>query len=364
MKRRSFLTAAGTGLGTAALGGAALAQDLPEITWRLASSYPRSLDTIYGAVEQMAARVGVVTGGRFRILTHPAGELAPALKVLDAVQEGAVECGQSAAYFYVDKDPTFCFDTGMPFGLNTRQQMAWMAHGGGLELMRDFYRGYNVTAIPAGNTGAQMGGWFRKEIRSVADLRGIKMRVGGLAGRILTTLGVEQRQIAGADVHAALEHGVIDAAEFVGPYDDERLGLHRAAQYYYYPGWWEGAAQIPLFVNLQAWEALPRPYQVALEQACAEAQAWMLAKYDALNAAALRRLVAAGAVLKPFPREVMEACYEAAFTLYEDIAAGNPRFKRVYDAWLSFRDEEYLWFRVAENSFDSFVYSATARRRS
>ncbi|WP_431855645.1 TRAP transporter substrate-binding protein [Azospirillum sp.] len=363
MKRRSFLTAAGTGLGAAALAAPAMAQGLPEVEWQLASSYPRSLDTVYGAVERIAARVAEVTEGRFRIQPSPPNAVVPALQVLDAVQGGAVPCGQSAAYFYIDKDPTFCFDTGMPFGLNTRQQAAWMTHGGGLELMRDFYRGYNVTMLPAGSTGAQMGGWFRKEIRTVEDLKGIRMRIGGLAGRILATLGVQPVAMGGGDIRAALELGAIDAAEFVGPYDDERLGLHRVAKYYYYPGWWEGAAQIALFVNLDAWAALPRPFQAALEQACAEAQGWMLGKYDALNAAALRRLVAAGAVLKPFPREVMEACYEAAFALYDEIAARNPRFKRVYDAWASFRDEEYLWFRVAESSFDSFVYGAAARRK-
>ncbi|WP_448191584.1 TRAP transporter substrate-binding protein [Azospirillum sp. sgz301742] len=364
MKRRSFLTAAGTGLGAAALAAPALAQGLPQIEWRLASSYPRSLDTVYGAIELMAERVGEVTGGRFRIQPFAAGEIVPALQVLDAVQDGTVACGQSAASFYIGKDPTFCFDTGMPFGLNTRQQMAWMTHGGGRELMRAFYRDFNVMALPAGNTGAQMGGWFRKEIRTVADLRGVRMRVAGLAGLILSRLGLEPQQIGGADITPALERGAIDAAEWVGPYDDEKLGIHKVAKYYYYPGWWEGAAQIPLFVNLHAWEALPRAYQVALEQACAEANSWMLTKYDALNAAALRRLVAAGAVLKPFPREVMEACYEVAFDLYDEIADGNPRFQRVYEAWKAFRDEEYLWFSVAENSFDSFVYGAAARRKA
>ena len=364
MKRRSFLTAAGTGLGAAALAAPALAQGLPEVEWTLASSYPKSLDTIYGAVEMIAARVAEVTEGRFRIRPFPPGEIIPAFRVLDAVGNGAVPCGQSAASFYIGKDPTFCFDTGMPFGLNTRQQAAWLTHGGGQELMRDVFRDHNVLALPAGSTGAQMGGWFRKEIKTVADLRGVRMRIGGLAGEILATLGVEPQRIGGGDILPALERGAIDAAEFVGPYDDERLGLHTVAKYYYYPGWWEGAAQIPLLVNLDAWAALPRAYQAALEQACAEAQGWMLAKYDALNAAALRRLVAAGVVLKPFPREVMEACYEAAFALYDDTAAVNPRFKRVYDAWTRFRDEEYLWFRVAENSFDGFVYGAAARRKA
>ncbi|MGQ9367667.1 TRAP transporter substrate-binding protein [Azospirillum sp. A39] len=364
MKRRTFLgsgAAAGAGLGAAALAAPALAQGAPEVTWRLASSYPKSLDTIYGGVELIARRVAEATDGRFRIRPYAAGEIVPPLQVLDAVQNNTVECGQSACYFYVGKDPAFAFDTALPFGLTTRQHLAWEIHGGGLDLVKDFLKGYNVTLIPAGNTGAQMGGWFRKEIHSVDDLKGLKMRIGGLAGQVMSRLGLVPQQIGGGDIYPALERGTIDAAEFVGPYDDEKLGFYKVAKYYYYPGWWEGAAQIPLLINLDAWNALPPAYRTVLEQACAEANTWMLAKYDALNAAALKRLVAGGAVLRPFPRAVMEACHEVAFQIYDEIAAQNPRFKTIYDSWKAFREEEYLWFRVAENSFESFVYSVQRR---
>jgi len=363
MKRRAFLTTAGVGLAAGTVAAPAIAQSQPEIKWRLASSYPKSLDTIYGAVEFIAKRVAAATDNKFQIRTFAAGEIVPALQVLDAVQNGTVECGQSAAYFYVGKDPTFAFDTAMPFGLNTRQHMAWMMHGGGLELMREQFKDYNILNIPAGNTGAQMGGWFRKEIKSTDDLKGLKMRIGGLAGQVLTPLGLVPQQLGGGDIYPALERGTIDAAEFVGPYDDEKLGFHKVAKNYYYPGWWEGSAQIPLLFNMQAWEQLPASYRTVLEMACWEANTWMLAKYDTLNASALKRLVGGGAVLRMFPREMMQACEKAAYDLYDQIATTNPRFKKVYEAWKPFLEEERLWFRVAENGFDSFVYSQSAQRR-
>ncbi|AWU96166.1 TRAP transporter substrate-binding protein [Azospirillum ramasamyi] len=368
MKRRAFLSSAGVGIAAAGTAGTiaapAIAQtSQPEIKWRMASSYPKSLDTIYGAAEFIAKRVSDATDGRFQIRPFAAGEIVPALQVLDAVQNGTVECGQSAAYFYVGKDPTFCFDTAMPFGMNTRQHIAWMMHGGGLELMREVFKDYNIHHIPAGNTSAQMGGWFRKEIKSLEDLNGLKMRIGGLVGQILMPFGLVPQQLGGGDIYPALERGTIDAAEFVGPYDDEKLGFYKVAKYYYYPGWWEGSAQIPLMFNMQAWESLPKSYQTILEQACWEANTWMIAKYDTLNAAALKRLVAGGAVLRPFPRDMMQACEKASFEFYDKLAAGNPRFKKVYDGWKPFLEQERLWFRVAENGFDSFVYSQAAQQR-
>ena len=286
----------------------------------------------------------------------------PGLQVLDAVQNGTVECGHSASYYYVGKDPTFAFDTAIPFGLNARQQNAWMYYGGGLDLMREFFAGYNIIQFPAGNTGAQMGGWFRKEINTVDDLKGLKFRIGGFAGKVLAKLGVVTQQIAGGDIYPALEKGTIDAAEWVGPYDDEKLGFNKVAKYYYYPGWWEGGPQLSMYVNIAKWQSLPPSYQAVLEAAAAEANVTMVAKYDAQNMPALRRLVEGGTVLRPFTKEVMEASYTAAFQLYDETAAGNAKFKKVYDAWRPFRDEQYLWFRVAENSFDNFVYAKSAKK--
>ncbi len=368
MKRRQFIQgAAGATLATAgasALAKPAIAQSMPEIRWRLASSFPKSLDTIFGASEVISKRVAEATDNKFQIRVFAGGEIVPGLQVLDAVQNGTVECGHTASYYYVGKDPTFAFDTAMPFGLNFRQQNAWMYFGGGLQLMREFLKDYNIHHIPAGNTGAQMGGWFRKEIKTVEDLKGLKFRIGGFAGQVLTKLGVVPQQIAGGDIYPALEKGTIDAAEWVGPYDDEKLGFNKVAQYYYYPGWWEGGPQLSLYVNTKSWDSLPKSYQSLLEAAGAEANLWMMAKYDAQNPAALRRLVAGGAQLRPFSREVMTACLNASNELNAETAAKNPKFKKVLDSWVPFRDEQRLWFRVADASFDNFVQASSAAGRT
>ncbi|MES2563782.1 MAG: TRAP transporter substrate-binding protein [Pseudomonadota bacterium] len=357
MKRRAFIRSAGVGMTGAALAAPAIAQSPPQIRWRMASSFPKSLDTLYGTAEMIAGRVSRLTEGRFEIRVFAAGEIVPALQVFDAVQNGTVECGQTASYYYIGKNPALAFDTALPFGMNARQQNAWMYHGGGLQLTRELFSAYNIVNFPCGNTGTQMAGWYRKEIRSVTDLKGLKMRVAGLAGQILQRLGVVPQQIGGGEIYAALEKGTIDAAEWVGPYDDEKLGFHKVAKYYYYPGWWEGSAQLSLYVNAKQFASLPRPYQEALEVACVEANINMLARYDARNTEALRKLVGAGAQLRAFPRSVMEACYKVAQDIYAELGAKSPEFKKIYASWDPFRDNQYLWFRVAENTFDNFVYS-------
>jgi TRAP-type mannitol/chloroaromatic compound transport system substrate-binding protein len=363
MKRRQFLTSAGIGAAATAVAAPAIAQSQPEIRWRCASSFPKSLDIIFGTAELIAKKVAAATDDKFQIRTFAAGEIVPGLQVLDAVQANTVECGHTASYYYVGKDPTFAFETTVPFGLNTRQQMAWMYNGGGIELFREFLKDYNIVQFPAGQTGAQMGGWFRKEIKTVDDLKGLKFRIAGIAGQILAKLGVVPQQIAGGDIYPALEKGTIDAAEWVGPYDDEKLGFYKVAKFYYYPGWWEGCAQLAFYVNSTQFAALPKSYQAILESACAEANAVMLAKFDIQNPAALRRLVANGTQLRGYSREVMEAAYKAAFELYDEIAAGNPKFKKVYDAWKPIREDEHLWFRVSEHPFDNFNYAQSAARR-
>ncbi len=362
MERRKFLKSAGAGLaaGAAAAPQLSSAQSaaLPTVKWRCASSFPKSLDTIYGGADFVSKRVAAVTGGKFQIQMFAAGEIVPGLQVLDAVQSGTVECAHTVPYYYFGKDPTFAFAGAVPFGMNARQQNAWMQFGGGLELMREFMKDYNVINFPAGNTGAQMGGWFRKELKTVADLKGLKFRVGGFAGAVLSKLGVVPQQIAGGDIYPALEKGTIDAAEWVGPYDDEKLGFNKVAKFYYYPGWWEGGPEVDMFVGIKQWEALPPEYKAAFESACAEATLWMLAKYDAQNPAALKRLVGGGTQLRPFSKEIMNACWKAANELYEETSAKNPKFKKVYDSWKKFREEQILWFRVAEQNFDNFMASA------
>jgi TRAP-type mannitol/chloroaromatic compound transport system substrate-binding protein len=364
MKRRVFLKSAGLGLAATTMAAPAIAQGMPELKWRLAASWPKSLDTLFGGAEHMAKRVAEITDNKFQIRVFAAGEIVPALQVLDAVQNGTVECGHTASYYYVGKDPTFAFDTSIPFGLNARQQYAWMHFGGGAELFQEFMKDYSIHPIPCGNTGAQMGGWFRKEIKTPADLNGLKFRIGGFAGQVLTKLGVVPQQIGGGDIYPALEKGTIDAAEWVGPYDDEKLGFNKVAKYYYYPGWWEGGPQVSLYVNAKQWEGLPKIYQSAIQAASGETNGWMVAKYDAQNPAALRRLVAGGTVLRPFTRDVMEACYKAAYELYDETAAKNAKFKKLYEPWKKFRDEQHLWFRVAEQTFDNFMYTKASQKKT
>src|SRR5580765_7221818 len=219
MERRSFLKKAGAGIAAGAVAAPAIAQGAPEVKWRLASSFPKSLDTIFGAADVISKRVAASSGGKFQIQTFAGGEIVPPFGVVDAVQNATVQCAHTAPYYFFGKDPTFAFGCAIPFGLNDRQQNAWMYHGGGRQLYNDFLKEYNIVSFPAGNTGAQMGGWFRKEIKTVADLKGLKFRIGGTGGLPLAKLGVVPQQIAGGDIYPALEKGTIDAAEWVGPYD-------------------------------------------------------------------------------------------------------------------------------------------------
>ena len=367
MQRRKFIRTTSVGVAataaTATLAAPAIAQSSPELKWRMASSFPKALDTIFGSAELFTRYVSEATDGKFQIRLFAAGEIVPGLQVADAVQNGTVEMGHTASYYYVGKDLTFALDCAVPFGLNARQQDAWMNWGGGRQLMNEFFKDYNIHAIPCGNTGAQMGGWFRKEIKTVDDLKGLKFRVSGFAGEVLSKLGVVPQQIAGGDIYPALEKGTIDAAEWVGPYDDQKLGFNKVAPYYYYPGWWEGCAALSLYCGDKAFDALPAPYKEAIAVASGDTVSWSVAKYDAQNPKALRELVAAGTKFLPFPQSVMEACFNAANELYAETIAKNPKFKKVYDSWKPFRNEEVLWFRVAENTFDNFMARQSAANK-
>ena len=356
MERRSFLKKAAAGVAAAGVAGPAIAQSQPSIQWRLAASWPKSLDTLYGGAELVARRVGEITDGKFTIRAFAAGEIVPALQVLDAVQAGTVELGHTATYYYFGKDPTFSLGTAVCFGMNARQNNAWWYTGGGAEAMAPLFKDYGCIALLAGNTGCQMGGWFRKGIKSVADLKGLKFRIGGMAGLILAKLGVVPQLIGGPDIYPALEKGTIDAAEWVGPYDDEKLGFNKVAQHYYYPGFWEGGPTLLTLVNEKKWNELPKSYQAALIAACGEANAWMPAKYDAQNPPALRRLIGGGTKIHPFPRSVLEAAEKASYELYEELKAKSKHWARVYPEWKKFRDEQFLWFRVAESTYDNYSF--------
>jgi TRAP-type mannitol/chloroaromatic compound transport system substrate-binding protein len=361
MKRRQFLKVAGAGAAASAIAAPAIAQSMPEIKWRLTSSFPKSLDTIFGAAETFSKTVAEMTDNKFQIQVFAGGEIVPGLQAADAVSNATVEMCHTASYYYFGKDPTFAFGTAVPFGMNQRGVDAWNTFGGGLDLMNDFYKKFNIYAIPAGNTGAQMGGWFRKEIKSVDDLKGLKMRIGGFAGRVLAKLGLVPQQLAGGDIYPALEKGTLDACEWVGPYDDEKLGFHKVAPYYYYPGWWEGGPMLHNFINIGKWNELPKSYQSIIKSASEVANAWMMAKYDAQNPAALKRLVAGGAKLQPFSAAILDASYKAANEVFAETSAANADFKKVHDSYMAFRNDQYLWWQVAEYSFDSYMIRARAK---
>jgi TRAP-type mannitol/chloroaromatic compound transport system substrate-binding protein len=356
MERRQFLHGAGLAAAATAVASPAVAQSMPEIRWRLTSSFPKTLDALYGASEVFAKAVNEATDRRFHIEVFAANEIVPALAAADAVQNGTVEMAHTTSYYYSGKDPTFALGTTVPFGLNARMQNSWMYFGGGLELLNEFYKRFNIIAFPAGNTGAQMGGWFRREIKEIADLRGLKMRIGGFAGTVIAKVGVVPQQIPGGEVYSALEKGSIDAAEWVGPYDDERLGLQKIAPYYYYPGWWEGGPMLHNFINLDKWNALPPAYQSIIKTASSAANEWMLAKYDAVNPPALKRMLSGGVVkFSAFSPAIMEACLKAAFEVYADVSAKNADFKKIWESMLAFRNDAYLWWRVAEYTYDDFL---------
>jgi TRAP-type mannitol/chloroaromatic compound transport system substrate-binding protein len=293
MNRRKFLTTGGVGLAASTVAAPAIAQSAPTISWRMATSWPKSLDTIYGGAEYLVKRVAEMSDNRFQIRTFAAGEIVPALQVLDAVQNGTVEMGHTASYYYVGKDPTFTFDSTVPFGMNFRAMNSWQRHGGGQELINEFFAGYNILSIPAGNTGTQAGGWWRKEINTVDDLKGVKFRIGGWGGAVLVKLGVVPQTLGGPDIYPALEKGTIDGAEWVGPYDDEKLGFYKVAKYYYAPGWWEGQTNLSLYVNLAQWNTLPKSYQSMIQVAAGDTNTWVLGKYDVGNPAAQRNEKAA-----------------------------------------------------------------------
>jgi TRAP-type mannitol/chloroaromatic compound transport system substrate-binding protein len=363
MQRRSFLKKAASGAAVGAVAAPALAQSTatPTINWRLASSFPKNLDTIFGASEVFTKRVAALTNGKFNIRAFAAGEIVPPLAVLDAVQADTVEMGHTASYYYVGKDATFAFDCAVPFGLTSRQQTAWNEVGGGKELMRDFFKGYGIINFMAGNTGTQMGGWFRKEIKSVADLKGLKMRISGLAGRTMDRLGVVTQQLPAADIYPSLEKGTIDAAEWVGPYDDEKIGIYKVAPFYYAPGWWEAGPQLSFYINLKEWDKLPKQYQAAIETASYEAHVYMQAEYDFKNPAALARLIKNGAKLKYFSKDIMDAGFKAATAIMDEEAAKNANFKKIYEPWKRFRQEQNTWASVAEASMQNYLITATRK---
>ncbi|MBL8442982.1 MAG: TRAP transporter substrate-binding protein [Zoogloeaceae bacterium] len=355
MERRGFLKGAGIAGILAAGTAPAIVNAQENIRWRLASSFPKSLDTIYGGAETFSKNLAEATGGKFQLTVHPGGELVPPLGVLDAAQQGTVECAHSANYYFFGKDETFAMDCAIPFGMNSRGITAWMYEGNGLKLMREFYATFNIVNFPMGNTGAQMGGWYRKEIKSAADINGMKMRIGGFGGRVLAKIGGVPQNIPAGEIYQSLEKGTIDAAEWIGPYDDLKLGFHKVAPYYYYPGWWEGGAQITLMVNDKAYNSLSAEYKSILRQAASDAHVVMQARYDARNPTALKQLIGEGAKVSRFPKEVMDAAFKASREVYAELNEKNPNWKKIYADYSKFQADQIRWNSLPDGSFDQYM---------
>lgn len=381
MKRREFLRGAAAGmLGSAALALGACGAAAPEapdaatpgapgeaagasppaqgqeaVEWRMGTSWPISLDTIYGGATDLAERVSAMTGGMFRIETFPAGELFPALEVIQNIQQGTVEAGHTASYYYVGLSPAFGFGTSVPFGLTAEQHNAWYYHGGGMDLMHAVYAQFNAIAFPAGNTGAQMGGWYREEINSLADVKGLKFRIPGLGAEVMQRLEVNTQTLPGGEIFQALSTGAIDAAEWVGPYDDQKLGLNDAAEFYYAPGWWEPGPALDGVVNLEAWNKLSPEFQEIFKTACYMANVNMLAKYNARNGQALQEMIDGGTKLRFYSDDILEAAQREAEAFYEETAASDETFRTVYEPWKEFREVVRRWNETNELPFMNFV---------
>ncbi len=360
--RRKFLTTAGV----AAVGGMTLAiagcsaneasdaaasdSSLPTIEWDMATSWPRGLDTIFGGAETFAETVKMLSGGKFTINAREAGELVGGLEVLPSVQEGGVKAGHTASYYYIGKSPITAFGTTLPFGFTSRQQNAWLYEGGGLKMLQDLYaEKFNTIQFPAGNTGTQMGGWFNKEINNVGDLQGLKMRIPGLGGKVMEKLGVLVQVLPGGEIFQALQTGNIDATEWVGPYDDTKLGFNEVAKFYYYPGWWEPGPSLEVQIGLNEWNNLPEEYQAIVEAAAYVANMTMMARYDVRNPEALQEIIDGGNVtILPFPDEVMAASKEAADELMDEMKGQDADFAAVFEQWDAFRKSSYQWLGLAE----------------
>ena len=369
MKRRNLITTGLTAVSAAA--GAGLlsscnvrrqevlsSSGLPQVRWRMATSWPHSLDTIFGGAQTISKRVSILSGGNFQITPYAAGEIVPGLEVLDAVQSRSVECGHTASYYYIGKNPALAFGTSVPFGLTAQQQNSWLYEAGGNELINRVFSDFGVLSFPAGNTGAQMGGWFKRKLTGLDSLRGLKMRIPGLGGKVMAQLGVNVQVLPGGEIYLALDRGAIDAAEWTGPYDDEKLGLANAARFYYYPGWWEPGPTLSGLVNQKAWERLPKEYQAIFSSACYEANLTMLSRYDSLNGAALQRLLNGGTELVPYGNIILRSAKDAAFQLFSDMSLKDSGFRRIFEEWKSFRSQVSVWNKINESSFTSFNYES------
>lgn len=360
MKRRDFIKKVGAG---SLLAGGMLASEQTlaakkRFNWKLVTTWPPNFPIFMDGVKRFAKEVKRMSGGKLNIQVFAAGELIPAMQTFDAVSQGNVEMGHGAAYYWAGKVPAAQFFTAVPFGMNAQGMNAWLYNGGGIELWREVYAPHNLVPFPMGNTGVQMGGWFRKPINSLADLKGLKMRIPGLGGKVIAKAGVNPVLLAGGEIYTALERGTIDSTEWVGPYHDLRLGLYRAAKHYYYPGWHEPGPTLELTINKTAWEALPNNLRLIVENATAASNLWMLSEFEARNLEALHTLKNRYKVkVSEFPDEVIVELKRLTGQTLDEEAAKDKTFKKVYRAYQEFSKSNAAWNSISEAAYAKAVRS-------
>lgn len=364
MDRREFLKKAGKVAAVAAVAGAGCAKAKEETKrvvtksyeWKMVTTWPPNLPVLQTGAERFAKRVEEVTGGRIKIKVFAGGELVPALGVFDAVSEGSVECGSGAAYYWGGKAPAAQWFTTVPFGLNAQGINAWFYSGGGLELWEEVYAPFNLVPRPQGNTGVQMGGWFRKEMNTIDDYKGLKMRIPGLGGKVVAKAGGTVVLLPGGEIFTSLERGVIDATEWVGPMHDLRMGFYKAAKYYYYPGWHEPGTCLEVIFNKTAYDALSRDLQLALDAVAAETNMWSLSEFEAGNGAALQELISQHNVkMVRFPEPLLDNLRKLAKETVEEEADKDPMARKVHEAFKKFKEQVGVWGSVSENAYYNLI---------
>ena len=332
--------------------GSAATAEQQTYKWKMVTSWPKNFPGLGTAPERFSKMVDEMSNGRLKVKVYGAGELVPALQVFDAVSAGTAELGHSGAYYWKGKTPAAQFFTSVPFGLTAQEINGWIYHGGGLELWQELYAPFNLIPLAAGNTGVQMAGWFNKEINSVEDLQGLKMRIPGLGGEVLKRAGGTPVTLPGGELFTSLQTGAIDATEWVGPYNDLAFGLYKAAKYYYYPGWHEPGSMMELTVNKQAFEGLPKDLQAIVTTAARAINADMLAEYTARNNKALTDLVEKHNVdVRKLPDDVLVKLRDLSDQVVAEVAAKDPASKKVYDAYKVYRDGVVEYHKISEQAF-------------
>lgn len=358
MQRRHILTglaAAGAGLGLSACSPRGDTEDdsgprrQERFRWRMYTTWPRNFPGLGTGANRLAEAIGTLSGGRLQVQVYGAGERVPAMEVFDAVARGSAQMGHGAAYYWKGKHEAASFFTAMPFGMNAQESNAWLHYGDGMALWRRLYEDFNLVPFEAGNTGAQMAGWFRRPLEKLSDLRGLRVRIPGLGGDVMARAGATTVNIPGGELYQALSSGVIDAAEWVGPYNDLAFGFHNAAKHYHYPGWQEPSGAVEMIVNREAWQSLPEDLQQVVEQACAAASHSMLAEMTARNGQALKELQERhGVEVLPLPDEVMDALRDASQAVLTDITRRNAFAREVWENYRAFQTRVGAWTRIGD----------------